>query len=474
MAILETIFGKLLRGTFWLCGVTHGAIWPLIVSFLLIFADPLDIGTSMARHSRDLFNMFRAPAAGDTKAGEIAIVIINDTTLRALGQSWPIPYAVHADILSAILADKPRVLVIDVLFIDPLRRDETIDALAEALAQAGDTRIILAAAPLKHGNATLILPELMPHRLQAQGAIVEFGMPDTTAESGAHSPYRPHDAAGPGSIAYAAYAQWCASEAARPGPQRLCAALPKAANFMLPMEIFWPVGTTASPDTERLFGANCAGLPADWKIRLLAVLADFGRVDRLRQDCPPYTAILGQYLLRPAGREETLTKALMDKAVFYGFSVTGNADAVGVPTMHDPLPGAFVHAAAFENLLRYGEDYLSPDSRSAAWNENTIQFLLTALILGLAITIKRTGIPVPRALGPLRQSEIECLHSALIILAALIIVVLAIEIEFRYLRVAPSNWIALLTIAVTAAATLKSAPMPETETPETKTKESRR
>lgn len=441
-------------------------MWPLIVSFLLIFADPLDIGTSMERHSRDLFNMLRAPAASETKAGEVAVVVVNDTTLRTLGKAWPLPYAVHADMISAILADKPRVLVIDILFIDPLRQDETIGLLADALTQAGDTRIILAAAPLKHGNATLILPELMPHRLQTQGAVVEFGMPDATAESGAHSPYRLNSDSGPGSIAYEAYAQWCASEVTRPAPQRLCAAAPKAVNFNLPMEIFWPVGTTTTPDTERLFGANCAGLPADWKIRLLAVLTDFGRVDRLRQDCPPYTAILGQYLLRPAGREEALTKALADKAVFYGFSIAGNADAVGVPTMRDPLPGVFVHAAAFENLLRYGEDYLSPDSRSAAWNENTIQFLLTALILGLAVLITRIRDPIQWALGPLRQAEIECLHSAFIILAALAIVVAAIEIEFQLLRVAPSNWIALLTIAATAAATLDSTATPEIETKE--------
>lgn len=410
----------------------------------------------MARHSRDIVNLFAGPPIQDTQAANVSVVVTNDTTLHALGQSWPLPYAVHADIISAILADKPRLLVIDVLFIDALRRDSTLNELADAIAHAGDTRVVIATAPKRYGNAIDILPSLAPAALRARGATVASGAAAVTPESGDHSPYALRGEGG-ASLALAAFAEWCAIELGNPVAGRLCAGLPRGLDFTSDMEISWPIGSRPGDATANILG-GCFSPPMGFWSRVFAAIRDGFSTNQLLQDCPPYETVLAQYLLRPTGREEILSNAITGKAVFYGTSVVGSADAVEVPHMRDPLPGVFVHAAAFENLLRYGKAYLTDNTRPGLPGENWIEFafsvFVTAVIFFVAAHAQSTDPS-----RPWRRMRIAALTFATA-LALLGLGLALLWIELVVLRVAPSNWIALLTVAVAAVAVLEAAAEP--------------
>lgn len=442
--------GRGYRGMFFI-----KALVPIALSGFLIFGDPLAIGSSSQRYSRDIWNAIFGTAARDTAADQIAVVVANDTTLGALGQSWPLPYAVHADILSAILADKPRVLVIDILFIDDKRRDETLDALADALASAGDTRVVLAAAPIRHGNDIDILPALAPDKLGRNGARIALGSADTSPATGAHSPYRLQNDTGPVSIALSAYAQWCASEAAQRPARAFCRQSPRRTDFEAKMEIFWPVGIAAQDRTPGTRGVACAAPPSGVFARIAASVGGGFSLAPLIQICPPFPTILAQTVVRPRGHEEALVAAFKDKAVFYGTSIVGSADLVDIAHVADPLPGVHLHAAAFENLLRMGGDYLKDESSSRFPSENALEFLASGIITVLVFVWALRAQSVPSSCPHrVRRIVFMWLGALLAILSA---VTALLIFEFSVLRVAPSNWIGLLATALAALAVVEPA-----------------
>jgi CHASE2 domain-containing sensor protein len=443
-------FGRGCRGMFFI-----KALVPIAFSAWITFGNPLDIGSSSQRYSRDVWNAIFGAAAPDTAADQIAVVVANDTTLGALGQSWPLPYAVHADIISAILADKPRLLVIDILFVDSRRHDGTLDALADAIASAGDTRVVLAAAPVRHGNDIEILPALAPGAVGRDGARIALGSADTSPATGAHSPYRLQNDTGPVSIALAAYTQWCASEAAYRPARAFCRHAPHRADYEANMEVFWPVGLAAQDRTPGTRGVTCAAAPSGKIARLAAAVGGGFSLAPLIQRCPPYPTILAQTIVRPRGHEETLTAAFRDKAVFYGTSIVGSADLIDVAHLSDPLPGVFVHAAAFENLLRMGDDYLKDASGVRFLSENGLEFaasgVITVLVFVWALFAQRVPPSHPRRVLKIVVMALGALLAILGAVAALL------AVEFAVLRVAPSNWIGLLATALAALAVVEPA-----------------
>jgi CHASE2 domain-containing sensor protein len=440
-------FGRGYRGMFFI-----KALVPIALSAWITFGNPLDIGSSSQRYSRDVWNAIFGAAAPDTAADQIAVVVANDTTLHALGQAWPLPYAVHADIISAILADKPRVLVIDILFVDEKRRDGTIDALAEAIAAAGDTRVVLAAAPHSAGGGVDILGALQPANLGSGGAHVALGSAETSSKAGAPSPYWLQAETGPPSIALTAYSQWCAEELSRPGGQKFCAEPPKRAVFDAEMEIFWPIGSLAQ---DRAPGVECAQPPAEPIARIYEVIRAGFALAALRQSCTPFPSILAQTILRPQGHEETISQSIKDKAVFYGMSIVGSADIVEVLHVRHPLPGVYVHAAAFENLLRMGRNYLRHDTQSSWISEDDIEFVYSSALTVFIFLAALYAQKIPQS-TPHRAARIVLVTVAA--LCAILCAVFALLwVEYSILRVAPSNWIGLLALSLAASAVIEPA-----------------
>ncbi len=71
------------------------------------------------------------PCVKDGRAAT-AVVLLRDPDLAAFDEPWPPRYGFHARVLKAIRANKPKAVVIDIVFEDE-RDDPTIAALAAEL-----------------------------------------------------------------------------------------------------------------------------------------------------------------------------------------------------------------------------------------------------------------------------------------------------------------------------------------------------
>lgn len=86
---------------------------------------------------------------------DVVIVGIDDASLAALGR-WPWPRAVHARLLDALTAARPRAVGLDLMFSEP---DPSGDALlAAAMKRNGSVVLPLRMAPLQSGDSVVSLP----------------------------------------------------------------------------------------------------------------------------------------------------------------------------------------------------------------------------------------------------------------------------------------------------------------------------
>ena len=83
---------------------------------------------------------------------DIAIVGIDDQSFRELGEQWPFPRTLHAQAIRELDADGARVIAYDVQFTEPSDVPADDEALADAIALAGN--VILATTVVDDKGAT--------------------------------------------------------------------------------------------------------------------------------------------------------------------------------------------------------------------------------------------------------------------------------------------------------------------------------
>jgi len=263
------------------------------------------------------------PAKGQEQT---TVVLFREENLGALGIHYPVPYAVHADIIAALASYEPRAVFIDFAFIDP-RPDDGVGELARALCAlrgAGSTKPVdvLLAAPTGASVrsefvtcARLVSPEL-DEAVGVSGVL--------TYASHAGQPPRP-------TPAFA-----LASEALGVEPARAA-----------PMEIIW--------------GKNIAPLNTKWmKCDEPSVLDALRLVLRhgplaLRLACPYTRTITVAHLLNSSG-DADIRDAVHGQTVLYGAGFRLTGDRAESPVYAD-MPGVFLHAMAYDNLVTFGKAY---------------------------------------------------------------------------------------------------------------------
>jgi CHASE2 domain-containing sensor protein len=431
------------------------ALFGFVATGVVLASDPFEIGSRTQRHSRDVFNaIFGAQSATTPSVDDVAVVILNEESLQALELPWPLPYAVHADIIEAIHAYNPAAVIIDILFVDKLRRDPSLAELVNTVRTEGRAKSFLAAAPDLGPRGLAILSELNPTSWGPNSAHAELVSVDEVPPDFSHSPYLLLRAKAPDSAAFSVYRYLCAHGAARNCDGEL-----RRDDFAIPMDIQWPLGT---PDHQ----IGCASGPVAWGSRLWAILWRAGSLDPLRQNCPPYRTVEAELLLQPADSkiESRLETALRGKVVFYGASVTGSADAVMVGHITPHLPGVFVHAAAFENLVRFGPSYLTDKPRIEWATESRIELgLAAAMSLFVFVATRRVQINLADAAGvtglpPLARRMARVWVPCVFVFGLVTCLCLgAIYIQYAVLSIAPSNWIALITMAGATIAVVEPA-----------------
>lgn len=487
----------------------------LLICFGLLFGhlNPLNIDDRVREYSRDTYNEMFGPAVSETSADRLAVVLLTDGTLDEISGSWPLPYGIHADILQAIIDLKPAALFVDIMFIDERRRDETVGELADTLNSNPDVPIFMAA--LRKDEGLYVVPELAPvgRKPTSSNRLVPV---DEVERRNEHVRYRlVYDEPGqdgpfpeflsPAMALYrAACLRWEKSATRPPG----CREAHWAGNWNRPLEIEWPIGVPVLSNgtiaAEALAGQKCVQ-PVEGKLHrfLLFFLPRFltkwfvpgegSGEEILRQSCPAIPVVLAENILRRERRDPDLAAAIEGKIVVYGLALAGGGDVVQ-PPHHPPLPGAFVHAAAAENLLRLGADYYSTIPRRLAFlssdrleggleiASHALLYFFTLAALGRmkAIAESKDDLSLrgaTRLLNPLfllarlifiirrkligdgdrfarKMAQIQAVRIfawLILVFLNLALALLWVTVEVHCLRVTPSNWIAIVSIVAAAS-----------------------
>lgn len=153
------------RGLAGRCGrfLADAAAITLVAAAFNLF-DPFGLATATKEYTARVFLQLASPRYEARARDDITVVLLTDHDLEILGETWPVGFDVHEEVLARILARKPKSVMVDIGFLDD-RDDPSIEDFIETIAPPPPTdraAIYLAAAdmaresPLPDG----ILPEL--------------------------------------------------------------------------------------------------------------------------------------------------------------------------------------------------------------------------------------------------------------------------------------------------------------------------
>lgn len=286
---------------------------------------------------------------------DATVLLFREDNLRTLGSVYPVPYALHADVLDALGASRPRAVFIDFAFIDE-RPAEDPDTLARAICrlrnQGVDVKLAVVAPEIENYG---VLPGLIRDQC-ADPVDVSLDEPDADAGLLSYSPGAVTEKNG--FVPTPAFALL---------PQQVGIA-PTAAKAM---EIVWVPGN--APLNEKWMACGHKGFYASVKeILTLGPRA-------MRESCP-YTRTISVNHLLNAPDDNDVVEALQGRTIFYGADFRMTGDRVPI-SLFEELPGVFVHAMAYDNLLSLGADYKRADRESPISSIVDFSLLLLAAFL---------------------------------------------------------------------------------------------
>lgn len=337
---------------------------------------------------------------------ETTVVLFREKDLERLQTHYPVPWQLHADVLNALAVYRPRTVFVDFSFIDR-RGGEDLVALKESMCNLKEvgTRVFLA-APFAQRDDSGVVPELLQC---AEAVSPRLGVEE--GENGvATYPLQVPMKYG-GQIASAAFAAYGAHEGLQSEAiQRFDRG---------DMELIWP--SQVSPLNRQWM--NCSR-PGVWST--LRLLMSEGPL-AFKRSCP-YTATITVTDLLGTSNDADIERALTGRSVFYGGSFKLSEDLFDSPVF-EKLPGVYLHAMAFDNLLTRGENYLRAERHGTA---NFILDLVLLAVASLLLIFLPRGIhkPVERPVT-LEEFEARVHHKAprvlLMILGVAVLTVLTLH-----------------------------------------------
>jgi CHASE2 domain-containing sensor protein len=405
-----------------------------VAGFLLLRFDLLGATDLTERYSQDIVNQVFASHYPTAAQDKLSAVLITDEALEFLEESWPASYGFHAQVLTTLLAQRPRAVMIDLLFRDR-RRDDTLPQLERALQryQAAQIPVYVAAGSAK---ANAVRPEIAAY-------VVPVPVPKQADRyDRAHREYPLVLPAYGDSVETAALRIYTDLESKG---SRTAAELEQ--EFGRPMQILWG----AVPPARQNEWIACNPPPPN--ARTAAWRRVFGGPDSVQTNCYYAPTLIVDHLFTQSS-DPRIEELIRNRVVFYGASLLGIDDFVYPPT-HTRLPGVFMHAMALDNLWTFGSGYMrrpEPGSQLSRW-----QSLLEAIVLGFygAVLGLRDGVREKLRMRAGRTRSI--VDSDVGVVALLTIVSLGIGLTvsllisqwaFEALRLAPINWVGCLAAAV--------------------------
>ena len=287
---------------------------------------------------------------GTKGQSETTVVLFREENLGVLGTHYPVPYAMHAEIIRALASYQPKAVFVDFAFIDPRPTDDVAE-LAEALCELQRARRdrpvdIFIAAP---SNAT-VRPAL-----ERCTKLVNPQLENPTGVSGV--------------LTYASHA----GAPLRPTPAFALAA-PELG-----------IDPTNAPAMEIIWGKQVADVNRRWMtctepslVEAIGLVLQRGPL-ALRLGCPYARTITVQQLLNFSG-DSDIRDLLRERTVLYGAGFRLTGDRMESP-VYAEMPGVYLHAMAYDNLATFGRHYKRADRDSVAARVTDAALLLVAAVL---------------------------------------------------------------------------------------------
>jgi len=274
----------------------------------------------------------------ETGRDRVSVALVEDSTLRDTAMPWPWPYGAQARILDALLAYKPRAVVVDLLFVDP-RQDPTLPDLVAEIGRyrkAGVPLYFAAAdgeppvrTELRQAGVKLVDPTILVN----QGIVRQYpitGRCFGKQAAGASCP----------SLALAVYRDLYPKQPLKVSDQGL-------------MELVW--GTRTDPTNAKWMrvidemgvARSCSETMSPWRRTMLA----FFDPSQVRSRCP-YTGTIPAESLMQGAEDPDVAHLARGRVVFYGASLEGVEDKSFTP-VNGLIASVYVHAMALDNLITF-------------------------------------------------------------------------------------------------------------------------
>lgn len=318
-------------------------------SVLQIALNPFGFSDLTQRYAQDISNLlitgpYLYPASG---RDQVSVALIEEETLHSLQMPWPWNYSAHKQALDAILAYKPKAVVVDFLFVDS-RPDESLPDLVDEIVRyrkagvplyfEGGTDLPYGEQPLRPELARTGVPILDPTIDVYDGVVRQY-----PASGHCFGPDGPL----PGT---------CPSLAIRVFhdvfPSRELAPLKGK------MELVWGTNTEPTNLKWRKFHDD-DGQEHPCTVQagsFLRIYRAFFDKSTAQSHCP-YSGIVPVESLIRGDNDPDIAKLLSGRVVFYGAALEGAQDKSFTP-VNGLQANVFVHAMAMDNLITFdGKPY---------------------------------------------------------------------------------------------------------------------
>ena len=307
---------------------------------LQIVLNPFGFSDLTQRYTQDISNLLiTGPYLYPTTGRDlITVAVVDEPTLHDLQMPWPWNYSAHARALDALLAFKPKAVVVDFLFVDS-RPDDSLNELVEEIARYKKARVPLyfeggidlpyGEAPLRPELAKTGVPILDPSIEVYDGVVRQYPM------SG-HC-YGPSGQTKGTclSLALQVYKDLYPNQPLGPVDGK--------------MELVW--GTKTAP-FNATFNARSHAPPCNDNASFLPRIyrAFFDKQSAVGR-CPYNNDVPVEALLA-GGNDEDLNRLIPGHVIFYGGALEGAQDKSFSP-VNGLQPNVFVHAMALDNLITF-------------------------------------------------------------------------------------------------------------------------
>lgn len=355
-----------LRAPFW---------WVFLFLFVFsayqIIMNPFGFSDLVQRYTQDIADLlitgpYLYPQTGHEK---ISVALVDDRTLGELQMPWPWSYGAQARTLDALLAEKPRAVIVDILFVDP-RKDDTLPELVDEIGRykragvplyfSGDPSVGPGQPPIRQelldAGARVIDPTLLPQGIARQynvdGRCMNGEKPGTPCYS----------------LALQVYSDLYPKDPLRVNREGL-------------VELMW--GTRPDPyNTKWMDLKESCNQNIGFFRRVFLAFFDPSEV---RSRCP-YESVIPVEKLLQGTDDADIEKLAKGHIVFYGGALEGVQDRSFSP-VNGLIANVFIHAMTLDNLITF---HGRPEQNvvtlaNTTLDNNTVQvFAIIPVILILA------------------------------------------------------------------------------------------